>query len=434
MLPVEAALKQRALLLKVVRVTFLILIVTFTMLAFLQRMNDPLSEGLAVRWWLPLVVAFMLFGAALAADILTPNKKISTILGVMVGVIAGLLATLALGFLIDLLVESWVQNKDAVDALKPAVNSVKILIGITLCYLGVTTVIQTQDDFRLVIPYVEFAKQIRGTRPMLIDTSALIDGRLVDVAATGFLQAPLVIPRFVVQELQSLADSSDGLKRAKGRRGLDVITKLQRAPRLDVTVDESPVPGVAVDQMLVEVARTMPALIVTTDSGLARVAGIHNVPVLNLHELSNAMKSALVPGEHVTVRLIKPGEQAGQAVGYLPDGTMIVAEDGAARLGQDTDLIVASSLQTSGGRLIFARLANTQSSSASEAQAQTQSQTPSFQPPIAAPSEMAPTTESAPSTEVAAPNEPSAADARGGPFPPVRPRMFKPGSPRNPRR
>jgi uncharacterized protein YacL len=422
--PAEAAQRQKALLLRAVRVAFFIIIVTFTTLAFLEHQGDPHRAGLAQQWWLPIVAAVILFAMALAVDLFTPNKKISTIIGVVVGILAGLIATLALGFIMDLVVESWAIEPTAVKELKPAVNSIKVIIGITLSYLGVSTVLQTQDDFRLLIPYVEFAKQLRGTRPMLLDTSALIDGRIADVAATGFLQAPVVVARFVISELQALADSSDAMKRAKGRRGLEIISKLQRLPKLDVSLDDTIVPGKAVDQMLVELAREMPAVIVTADVGLARVAAIQSVPVLNLNDLANAVKMALVPGEPVTVKLMRQGEQAGQAVGYMPDGTMIVAEDGAGQIGQTVTMVVTSSLQTSAGRLIFARIGE----SGSEAG-----------PAVAVP---ASTTEGA--AEVAAAAEPAALEnggsaANGGdhagrsPFPP-KPRPIRAGTPRNPRR
>lgn len=411
--PAEAASRQRAVMLKVVRAAFFILIATFTTLAFLQR-QESLSQGVGMQWWLPLLASAVLFGGALGIDLLTPNKKTSTIVGVLVGILAGLIATLALGFIIDLAVEGWAEKQEAVEQLKPTVNSIKIIIGITLSYLGVSTVLQTQDDFRLVIPYVEFAKQLRGTRPMLIDTSALIDGRIADVAATGFLQAPVVVPRFVVGELQQLADSSDNVKRQKGRRGLEIIAKLQRQPRLDVTIDETTVPGIAVDQMLVELARSMSAMVVTTDVGLARVAAIQAVPVLNIHDMANALKSALVPGEPVTVKLIRHGEQATQGVGYLGDGTMVVAEDGAPHIGETVTMTVTSSLQTSAGRLIFARIGA--ETAGAEHTPHTHAEPPAPEGPANEPEPA-----------------PEAAQART-PFPPKQPRTLRTGTPRNPRR
>jgi len=411
--PFERVRRQRAIILRAVRVVFFVLVLTVTLLITVQA--STYEPKRIVHWWVPLVVSCGVFAVALTADLLTPNKKISTITGVLVGIMAGLLATLALGFVIDLVVESWVPDVKALDVLKPFISSIKVLIGITLSYLGISTVLQTQDDFRLVIPYVEFAKQLRGPRPMLLDSSALIDGRLADMAATGFMQAPLVIPRFVVGELQTLADSADPLKRAKGRRGLDVVTRLQRSPRLDVSLDESNVPGGAagkgVDQMLVELARSTSGVIVTTDHALGRVASIHSVPVLNLHDLANAMKSSLVPGESVAVRLIRVGEQQGQGVGYLPDGTMIVAEDGAAAVGQTVMLVVLSSLQTAAGRMIFARLA---------------------EGAAAAPEEMGAEAD----VVVAMPEEPPVGEPPRprSPFPPTKPKSLRSGTPRNPRR
>ncbi|MCX5691027.1 MAG: hypothetical protein NTV94_14780, partial [Planctomycetota bacterium] len=240
--PTEAAERRMSIVLRIVRTAFVVLMFTFALLAALQQQQSEKRLFVTdTRGWMPVIaavgVAAILILTAIAFDLATPKKKISTITGVIFGILAGVLATAALGFIVDLLLESWVQNKDAMDVLRPVANSFKVLIGITLCYVGVTTILQSQDDFRLVIPYVEFAKQIRGIRPLLIDTSALIDGRLIDIGATGFLQAPLIIPRFVIAELQTLADSQDQYKRAKGRRGLDLASKLQRTPRLEVTVD-----------------------------------------------------------------------------------------------------------------------------------------------------------------------------------------------------
>ncbi len=409
----DAEQRQRSTIIRLVRAAFFVLTVTFTFLFILQPPEDEIGRAIASQWWVPLLLGVALFGFALAVDLATPRKKIATITGVLVGVLAGLLATLALGFVIDLVLESWVPNKDASAALKPLVNATKILLGITLCYLGVTTVLQTQDEFRLVIPYVEFAKQFRGVRPLLIDSSALIDGRLVDVAQTGFIQAPVLIPRFVVGELQLLADSEDAMRRAKGRRGLDVITRLQRSPKLDVSINETPVPGMAVDQMLVELARQLPAVIVTADVALSRIAAIQSVPVLNLNDLANSLKASLIAGEKVTVRLLKPGEQAGQGVGYLEDGTMVVAEDGAPMIGQTVEMTITTSLQTSAGRMLFARIAPAE-------------ERPAPQPE--APAAETPASEPATTPDAQAPPRPR------GPFPPKPPASIKAGTPRNPRR
>ena len=354
--PDRVALRQRALLLRIVRVGFFVLFATVTILAILDI--GPAAEGtvafgwisLSLDWILVLSTAVGLGVIVVMIDVLTRQRKISTLASIFFGLLVAMLAAVAVARVIDLIATVY-------DITAPGLlATTKVLVGICLAYLCITTVLQTQDDFRLVIPYVEFSKQLRGQRPMLLDSSALIDARIANLTRTGIIQAPLVIPAFVVAELQRLGDSGDRLKRAKGRRGLDIISRLQSEPSLDVSIDDTPVQAKAVDQMLVDLARSMQATVVTTDVGLSRVAEIAGVRVLNLNDVSNALKPALIPGQAVRIRLIKPGEQPGQAVGYLEDGTMVVAEDGAERIGRDVTLTVTSALQTSAGRLIFARL------------------------------------------------------------------------------
>lgn len=419
--PVEAAQRQRQVMLRLVRLAFLALTVTFTLLAVFRFRDYEVVQGLAIHWWIPISAGLILFALAVGVDLATPRKKLSTISGVFFGVIAGMLATLVLGFVLDLLLESWLDSTETFASLRPVVNSVKLLMAVSLCYLAVSTVLQTQDEFRLVIPYVEFAKQLRGVRPLLLDTSALIDGRLPALAQARGFQAPLIIPGFVINELQSLSDSSDAMKRAKGRRGLEGVSRLQRMPLADVTVDERLVQSKAVDQMLVELARAIPASIVTVDSGLARVCAIHSVGVINLHDLAGALKPSLLPGETLRLRLVREGEQPGQGVGYLPDGTMVVVDDGAPHIGKDeVDLVMHSSIQTSGGRLIFARTAMGELQQAREVLAD-----PSPIPePEAAPEPM---NEDTPADTAQAPQSRT-------PFPPNGPRPFRGSTPRNPRR
>ena len=349
--PYEATIRQRTLLLRVVRVSFVILFATVTGLSLFG--GGLAAQDAAEHWGLTLSLAVVIAVVVIAIDLLTPTKKISTIVSVIVGLIAAMLVTAAIGFVIDLLAQTYgdINPKDS-----PIISILKILIGTGLAYLAISTVLQTQDDFRLVIPYVEFAKQIRGARPLVLDTSTLIDARIADVGETGLIQSPIVVPRFVVEELQTLSDSADRMKRARGRRGLDLIGKLQRSGKLDVSIDETPVPGLAVDQMLVELSKQLSAMIVTTDSGLARVAQIQGVPVLNMNELSNALKLSVIPGQQLRVHLARPGEQASQGVGYLDDGTMVVAEDGIGHIGAEVELTVTSSMQTSAGKLIFGRV------------------------------------------------------------------------------
>lgn len=428
--PLAAHERQRTNILRVLRLGFLVLITTVALLLTIQTQESRSQAGgksLPLEWWVPVSFAVVLFVMAYLIDLFTPNKKISTIAGVFLGVLAGMLCTAALGAVIDLLMTSYVQSPRMFEAVQPLISMLKVMLGITLCYLGVSSVLQTQDDFRLVIPYVEFSKQIRGVRPNILDTSALIDARIADVAASGLMQSPLVVPKFVIGELQILADSSDKLKRSRGRRGLDVVTRLQRQGTIDVAIDDTRVSALAVDQMLVELAKKLTARIITTDLGLTRVAQIHGVTVLNLHEIANAFKPAMIPGEQITLRIVKPGEQAGQGVGYLEDGTMVVAEGGARHIGESVALIVASTMQTSAGRLIFARTLDREAGAEPEPVAAVSAP---VAPVAAAPAQPAPE-EEAP-LPIEEDDGPEAAE-RKGPFPP-RPFGRRAGTPRNPRR
>jgi uncharacterized protein YacL len=194
-------------------------------------------------------------------------------------------------------------------------------------------------------------------RIILLDTSVIIDGRIADIAKTGFLVGTLLIPRFVLNELQHIADSTDGLRRQRGRRGMDVLSQLQKDAKLPVQISDIDVEGIReVDPKLVTLARQLNALILTNDYNLNRVAELQGVTVLNINELANAVKTILLPGETLTVNLIQEGREAGQGIAYLDDGTMVVVEDGRDQIGSEVNVTVSKILQTSAGRMVFARL------------------------------------------------------------------------------
>lgn len=449
--PFEILARSRAALVRVVRMAFVVLITVVTLLYILkidpQEAKDSPSFNAITNWWVPLSAAFVLAFVTLAIDYLTPQKKLSAISGLVLGLITGLLATFAIGFILDLLVTAW-------DLKSPnLVGTIKVLIGISLCYLAISTILQTQDEFRMVIPYVEFAKQIRGPRPLLLDSSVLIDARVSDIASTGFIQVPLVIPHFVIAELQQLADSSDKLKRTKGRRGLETIQKLQRmrTSGLDVSVDETPVPGKAVDQMLVELARMMPAAVATCDAALVRVATIQNVESVNINDLGNALKPVLLLGTQLVINIARVGEQVGQGVGYLEDGTMVVVDAAADKVGVDLRIEVSGTVQTSAGRLVFAKpmIDSDASETAAPGTAAAVAITPSAAPASPAPApagQMAnqqqhPTAPAPPASGATAPVEPEPeTDDVGGDHPssapagPLGPRRVNRNLGRNPRR
>jgi len=308
-----------------------------------------------------IVGAILLSIFVIAADIFTPNKRLSAISGLFLGLIVGMLATFALSFLVDYVASvarDLVETQDEIDALRTLFEGLKVLIGVVCVFVCTSLILQTKDDFRFVIPYVEFAKQIRGSRPMLLDTSAIIDGRVLDIAQTQVLAGLIIVPRFVLNEMQTIADAADKLKRARGRRGLDILTKLQNSPQVDVSIEDTDAQGATVDQKLVSLAQDMHARLVTTDFNLTKIAEVRGVDVININSLAEALRPVVLPGEEMGVQIIKAGESPGQGVGYLEDGTMVVVENSRDHVGKNVNLTVTSVLQTSAGRMIFGRLAD----------------------------------------------------------------------------
>ena len=218
--------------------------------------------------------------------------------------------------------------------------------------------LQTKDDFRFIIPYVEFAKEVKGLKPYVLDTSVVIDGRIADVVETRVIDNQLIMPQFVIAELQTIADSGDKLRRNRGRRGLDILNRLRNDPKVDLVIYDRDLPefaGQSVDQKLVLLAKHLDGKVVTNDYNLNKVAKLHNVGVINLNDIANSLKPVFLPGEAIEVRIIKAGEEAGQGVGYLEDGTMVVIEGGRDHVGEEVSAMVTSVLQTSAGRMVFGR-------------------------------------------------------------------------------
>jgi uncharacterized protein YacL len=241
-------------------------------------------------------------------------------------------------------------------------RAVSGVIMIFICYICVSTLLQTKDDFRFIIPYMEFSKEVKGARPLVLDTSVVIDGRIADVAETRVIDQPLVVPRFVLQELQGIADSSDKLRRNRGRRGLDILNRLQKSTGIEVKIHDAEIPELAgireVDQRLVVLAKHLGGKVVTNDYNLNKIARLQGVEVINLNDLANALKPIVLPGEGLTVKLIKRGEEPGQGVGYLDDGTMVVVEGGRRLLGETAAVEVTSVLQSPSGKMIFTKVSS----------------------------------------------------------------------------
>ena len=236
-------------------------------------------------------------------------------------------------------------------------------VGVLLFgYIGVAVFISRKNDIfsifggRVISMAEKGGKGADAERVILVDTSVIIDGRIADIALTGFLVGELLIPRFVLDELQHIADSADGLRRQRGRRGMEILADLQESNTIPVRISDIDVEGTReVDSKLVILARQLSCPILTNDYNLNRVAEIQGVPVLNINELANSVKAVLLPGETVEVKIIQEGKERGQGVGYLSDGTMVVVEDGKDYMNEDISSIVTKVLQTAAGRMIFAR-------------------------------------------------------------------------------
>lgn len=240
-------------------------------------------------------------------------------------------------------------------------SSLQIILILIFCYLGMVIAMRGKDEFNLIIPYVKFVRQDEKEEIVILDTSVIIDGRIADIFQTHFVEGRLVIPRFVLRELQQIADSQDPLKRNRGRRGLDVLNKIQKSTDIDVRIQEEDFPEVKdVDAKLVKLAKLLGGKIFTNDFNLNKIADLQGVRVLNINELSNALKPIVLPGETMEVRISKEGKEFNQGVAYLDDGTMVVVDNSRHLIGQAVKVVVTSVLQTSAGRMIFAKLEDQQ--------------------------------------------------------------------------
>ncbi|MBM3153577.1 MAG: TRAM domain-containing protein [Chloroflexi bacterium] len=274
-----------------------------------------------------------------------------TLFAGLVGLVSGLLVAALLAFPLSLLPEPF--------------GSILPFVGVVVfVYFGISIFVMRQTDFGNIMGMLSSRREEGGqsgnwansTRTILLDTSVIIDGRVADIAKTGFLPGTLLIPRFVLNELQYIADSPDSLRRQRGRRGMEVLAELQKAQSVVVRISDIDVDGVReVDDKLVILARQLKCPILTNDYNLNRIAELQGVPILNINELANAVKSVVLPGEVMSINVIQEGKEAGQGVGYMDDGTMVVVENGNKYLHQEIHATVTKVLQTAAGRMIFAR-------------------------------------------------------------------------------
>ena len=297
--------------------------------------------------------------------------------GLVIGLVIVLMDRLLLGFSLRLfsaatcgLLVGLVASRFLLDSGILIYASTQTRWVVSLCtysvfaYIGMMLAVRsTRDEFALILPYIRFRETAVHDVPLLIDTSVLIDGRIVDVCQTGFLSTSLVVPRFVLDELQRLADSADPIKRERGRRGLDLLRDVQRRPEMAVAIHESASESESsVDSWLIHTAQILQARLLTTDSNLARVARLQGVSVLNLNDLCRAIQPVVASGDEVDLTLIKPGRDLHQAVGYLPNGSMIVVNHGRPHVGETVTVVIGAALQTASGRMFFSELKEPQPS------------------------------------------------------------------------
>jgi uncharacterized protein YacL len=346
-------------LLWLVRTCFILAILSALIAGAVGYFNTPHPDpGLRtddkVTGILAFAVLFLIAAIAISGDLLVRHKQITTLSAVYFGLLLGLV----IGSLFSMALEPILLKGPA--STQDLVHPLRLLIILICCYISVSTLLQTKDEFRFIIPYVEFSKQVKGGRPLVLDTSVIIDGRIADICDTRVIDSKLIVPRFVLQELQHIADSADKLKRNRGRRGLDMLKRLQSNPKVELQVHEANLSELRevqkVDERLVVFAKALGARVVTNDFNLNKIAQLQGVEVINLNEVANALKSVALPGEVLNVRVVKPGDQLGQGVGYLDDGTMVVIEQGRAAIGQEVGITVTSVLQTNAGRMIFGRI------------------------------------------------------------------------------
>ena len=341
----------------VLRFTFVIVSIGLGVL-FMNSGIIPTDEAGVPIPWMSWAVLGGMVGLSLGVIVLDASirrKQLDVITSVYFGMIIGLF----MAYVANLALEPLFQGEDKwVEVVR---FNVMLMLGLVFCYICISLLMQTKNDFRFIIPYVEFSREVKGTKPLILDTSVIIDGRIADVVETEIFDAQLIMPKFVIAELQGIADSSDRLRRSRGRRGLDILNRLRANPDIDVEIFDRELPEFGahpVDMKLIILAKHVEGKLVTNDYNLNKVARLEGVGVINLNDLANALKPVFLPGEHIEVRIVKTGEEAGQGVGYLDDGTMVVVESGRDYVNQQVAVAVTSVLQTSAGRMVFGRVEN----------------------------------------------------------------------------
>jgi uncharacterized protein YacL len=235
---------------------------------------------------------------------------------------------------------------------------IRLGLFLSFSYIGMILAMRSnKEDFSLIIPYVRFSPQNKPDNLLLLDTSVIIDGRIADLIELHLIEGLVIVPRFVLRELQQIADSADAIKRARGRRGLEMLNRIQRNPNIEVRIHDGDFPEEKeVDTKLVRLARNMNARLFTNDYNLSKIAELQKISCVNLHEVANSLKVILLPGEILQIKIAREGKDKGQGVGYLPDGTMVVVNNAQSHIGQQVEVQVQTLLQTGAGVIVFADL------------------------------------------------------------------------------
>ncbi|HMD03068.1 MAG TPA: PIN domain-containing protein [Candidatus Baltobacteraceae bacterium] len=351
----------------ILRVIFMLVFATTGFLLGREAYTHMISLHVASQIWLIVLTIVVPVAGAIAGLFVAPyaqtvfESELSDVeramesleRGQLLGGVIGLIAGLVVAFLIKNVLFDFITNAGRAGSYVATV--VYILLSIFAAYLGA----RVGAKQRIGAAAIPGERDAAGAVPKLIDTSVIVDGRVLEIVQSGFLEGPLVLPRFVLRELQLIADSLDPMKRTRGRRGLEVLSKLQEMASLEIAERDYDDVGGSVDAKLVRLARERNAKLVTNDYNLNRVAQLEGVQVLNVNELAGAVKPVVLPGEEMHVTIVRDGKEAHQGVGYLDDGTMIVVENGRRLIGEDADVQVTSVLQTVAGRMIFAKVKRT---------------------------------------------------------------------------
>ncbi len=269
------------------------------------------------------------------------------------------LSSMAFGLTLGIIMAKLMSDiLSLVPTISPALHSIfRVILTLVFSYLGAVLALRGKDEFNIIIPYVRFRRENDKRDVVLLDTSAIIDGRVGDLYKTKFLSGRLVVPRFVLEELQRLADSADDNKRQKGRRGVELLHSMQKDASIDIHIHEDDLmEEEAVDAKLIRLAKVMDARLYTTDFNLDRIASLQGIDVLNINALLEATHVAVITGDELEVKLIKEGKEKHQAVGYMPDGTMVVVSDAKSMIGESVKVVVTSVLQTQAGKMIFGKI------------------------------------------------------------------------------